>query len=106
MSPRQNADQSYSDSVFLGGPGPFVSHQLGVALASVQQLTVPANANAAIVQADGNDIRFRLDGTAPTATVGIIIKNGTSITLSAADAKAAKFIQVAASGNANVWYTL
>jgi hypothetical protein len=106
MSSHQNADASVSEGVKIEGWGKFVSHQLGVTLASAAQLTVPPGAIQAIVQADGNDVRFTLDGTAPTTSAGFLIKNGTSLTLSAADAAAAKFIQVAATAVVNAIYTL
>jgi hypothetical protein len=62
---------------------------------AVAQLTVPAGCNQAVVQADGGrtiPVRFTLDGTTPTTTSGFLIPAGQSITLSAADAAAAKFV--------------
>jgi hypothetical protein len=48
-------------------------------------------------------------GSAPSRSTGILLKNGTSLTLSAADATAAKFIGVATTTPAtvvNAVYTL
>jgi hypothetical protein len=107
MGTHQNADKSVSDGVKVEAPGTFIGHQIGLVLTASVQLTMPGKGETqAIVQADGNDVRFRLDGTAPTATVGFLIKNGTSITLSAADAAAAKFIQTASAALLNAWFTL
>lgn len=36
-------------------------------------LTVPAGANAALLNAEAVDIRWRDDGTAPTTTVGMLL---------------------------------
>jgi hypothetical protein len=95
MSQHPNADGSITDGVKVESWGKFVSHQLGLAATAVVSLTDPAGVNQAVVQADGGGtiaVRFTLDGTAPTTTSGFLIPGGQSITLSAADAAAAKFI--------------
>ena len=52
-------------------------------------------------------VRFTLDGTTPTTASGFLIPAGQSITLSAADAAAAKFISTSAAyGTINAVYTL
>lgn len=104
MTTHVNADGSISDGVKVEAWGSVVGGQYGLSVASATALTVPAGAIQAIVQADGADVRMRLDGTNPTTTVGFLIKNGTTQTLSAADATAAKFIGTSAS--VNVIYTL
>jgi hypothetical protein len=91
--------------------GKFVSHQLGLSVTAVAQLTVPAGAIQAIVQADGGAtltaVRFTLDGTTPTTTSGFVIPAGASITLSASDATNAKFISTSTTvGTINAVYTL
>jgi redox-sensitive bicupin YhaK (pirin superfamily) len=106
MSIHPNADASQADGVKVEAWGKFVSHQLGLAATSVVQLTVPAGVNQAIVQADGENLRFTLDGTTPTTAVGFVIPNGASITLSASDATNAKLIAVTSSGLVNAIYTL
>lgn len=98
---------SVSEGVKVEGPGAFIGHQLELALTASAQITMPGKGETmVIVQADGNDVRFRLDGVAPTASVGFLIKNGTSVTMSAVDAAAAKFIQVSASALLNAWFAL
>ena len=63
-------------------------------LASSTPLTVPANATIAIVQAEAAGVRWRDDGTAPTATVGMILPaNGPPMIFSgAAELAAVAFI--------------
>ena len=108
MSQHPNADGSITDGVKVESWGKFVSHQLGLACAAVAQLTVPAGCNQAVVQADGGGtiaVRFTLDGTTPTTTLGCLIPAGQTIALSAADAAAAKFIG-ATGATLNAVYTL
>lgn len=109
MSSHQNAEAtatSISEGVKIEGPGAFVGHQLGLVATAAVQLAVPAGTRNVIVQADGQDLRFRLDGTNPTTAVGLLIKNGTSLTMTAEDATAAKFIATVAAGTVNAWFTL
>lgn len=111
MSIHQNADGSQTEGVKVEAWGKFVSHQLGLSVTAVAQLTVPAGVNQAIVQADGGatqySVRFTLDGTTPTTTSGFLIPAGGSITLSAADAANAKFISTSTTaGTINAVYTL
>jgi hypothetical protein len=88
----------------------FIAHEIGVVITTSAQLAnVAANkalgANQVIVQADGNDVRYRLDGTAPTTTVGVLLPKSTSIALNMQDAAAAKFIATAAAV-LNATYTM
>lgn len=110
MSAHTNAEAatpSISEGVKIEGPGAFVGHQIGLVCTTAQSITMPGKGERqVIVQADGQDLRFRIDGatTAPTTTAGFLIKNGTSITMTAEDAAAAKFIAVAAAGLLNAWF--
>lgn len=107
MSIHVNPDGSNTDGVKVEPNGGFISHQIALAITASTQLTVPGKGETqAVIQADGNDVRYRLDGTSPTATVGVILKNGTSIVLNMTDATAAKFIQTAATAVLNVTYTM
>jgi len=67
MSIHPNADGSQTDGVKVEPWGKFVSHQLGLSVIAVAQLTVPAGCNQAVVQADGGanpePVPFTLDGT-------------------------------------------
>ena len=49
---------------------------IALAAAGTASLTVPGGAVAAHIQADGATIRIRLDGQAPTATVGTRLDDG------------------------------
>ena len=60
MSIHPNADGSQTDGVKVEPWSKFVSHQLGLSVAAVAQLTVPAGCNQAVVQADaGGTIAVR-----------------------------------------------
>lgn len=45
-------------------------------LAAAQALTVPAKARYAIIQAEAQNVRWRDDGVAPTAAVGMVLAAG------------------------------
>lgn len=61
-----------------------ISYQkIAVASGDVGQLTISDSAaHEAIVQADGGDIRWRADGTAPTTENGHTLRDGESIIIS------------------------
>lgn len=67
-------------------------------------LTVPNGATGALISADTADVRFRADGTAPTASIGCLInEGGDAVYLAGADLLAnAKFFS--ATGVLNVQY--
>jgi hypothetical protein len=58
----------------------------------------------ALVQAEAQDVRWRDDGTNPTATVGMILSSGQVLKYDSATIASVKFIQVAASAKLNVSY--
>jgi len=55
---------------------PVSSHNDGLAISSVQTITVPSGANKWMVQALTQNVRFTLDGTAATTTCGFQLKAG------------------------------
>lgn len=63
---------------------------------------VPANALWAICQAETQDVRWRDDGTAPTASVGQLLKANDSVILQGSQLFTAKFIETTASAKLNV----
>lgn len=72
-------------------------------LSSAVGLTVPSGALTALIQAESQDVRWRDDGTNPTATVGVTL--GTGLTLPyTGDLSAIKFIEISASAKLNVSY--
>lgn len=72
-----------------------------VGLNAVQTLAVPAGATSAVIQAEAQAVRWRDDGTAPSATVGMTIAAGGEL-LYDGNLAALKFIEVAASAKLNV----
>lgn len=50
------------------------SHTKNTALSSSFTLTPPGNANAILIQATVQNVRYTLDGTTPTATTGFILR--------------------------------
>jgi hypothetical protein len=77
--------------------GTFISHAFISSLTSSTGLTgvsaaKAAGANQAVVQAQTAAVMYRLDGSAPTSSIGVQIPAGTSVALSMADAAAALFI--------------
>ena len=82
--------------------------QLATLTASIG-LTVPTTAdgtkaNACIIVATGQNVRWRDDGTAPTATVGMLLKTTDAPFYYDGDLSAIRFIESAASGVLNVCY--
>jgi hypothetical protein len=78
-------------------PGIFAGHSLSVSITTAASITAAVTAAAAlgatqaIIFATGA-MRFTLDGsTVPSATVGLPVASGGSVTLSMADAGVAKF---------------
>ena len=71
-------------------------------------LTVPEGAQIAIIQAEDNAVRWRDDGTAPTATVGMLLQpqaaNINDTLYYQGDLDALRFIQAAATAEISVAY--
>lgn len=80
-------------------------------LSSAVGLTVPAVDEAgnkmmptrAFIVAEGNNVRWRDDGTAPTASVGMILIQNNVLSYDG-DLNSIKFIQVSAGAKLNVSY--
>ena len=75
-------------------------------LSAAASLTVPDDAVGALIGCDTQNVRMRADGTAPTATVGILLV-AAAVPLrieSRALLLAAKFIEVTTSAKLNVQY--
>lgn len=71
-------------------------------LSTVQTLTVPAGSMYALVQAETQDVRFRMSED-PTASVGIILYAGDYMLFNG-ELTSMRFIEVAASAKLNVQY--
>jgi hypothetical protein len=72
-------------------------------LSASTALTVPAGATLALIVAESQNVRWRDDGTAPTASTGMPLAIGVSLSYDG-DLKAICFIEVLASANLNVSY--
>jgi hypothetical protein len=70
-------------------------------LTTAKSLTVPEGALIALIQAEGADIRWRDDGTAPTAGVGMFLGNGQTLQYTG-NLQTIKLIGVAAGATLNV----
>ena len=80
-----------------------LGYQQITSLSASTQLTVPSGATMALIVAETQAVRWRDDGTAPTASVGMPLAVGTSLSYDG-DLKAIRFIQQAASATLNVSY--
>lgn len=49
-------------------------------ITSATSITISPTASGIFLQADTGDVRFTFDGTTPTSTLGLILKNGASAT--------------------------
>ncbi len=78
-------------------------YQQITSLSAAVGLTVPAKTKLVLIQAETKDVRWRDDGTNPTASVGMVLSAGSAFSYNG-DASAIKFIEVAASGKLNVSY--
>ena len=92
-----------------GGGTPLGYQQISAAtLATATALTIPAGAIVALVTVDTAAVRWRDDGTAPTASIGMqMIATATatsSLAFAGASMSAVKFILAAGSPILNVSY--
>lgn len=78
-------------------------YQQITSLAAATALTVPSGATSATIVAETQDVRWRDDGTNPTATVGMLLPKGTQLQYSG-NLAAIKFIETAASASLNISY--
>jgi len=80
-----------------------LGYQQITSLAAATALTVPAGAMFAIITCESQGVRFRDDGTDPTASVGFPLATGVILTYSGPLSRI-KFIQQAASATLNIAY--
>lgn len=73
---------------------------------TLQTLTVPDGCYFALIQCETNDVRYRDDGTAPTAAIGMRLFAGQVINYTGGTAglKALQFIPVTGSAVLNISY--
>jgi hypothetical protein len=93
-----------------GSTAPYLETPLGyqqivsATLAAATALTVPGTAKFALIAAEGVDVRWRDDGVAPTAAIGMQMPSGGSPLLFSGDLAALQFIRTAAGSILNVSY--
>lgn len=80
-----------------------IGFQQLTSIAASTALTVPKGAQGCYLQAEAQNVRLRDDGTAPTASVGMILVTN-QIFEYTGDPSKIRVIQVAASGILNVIY--
>jgi hypothetical protein len=73
-------------------------------LSGVVTLTVPAGSTMALITPTGQSVRWRMDGTDPTATVGYPLPVDSELVLTSGQMTSIEFIQQAASAVLNVQY--
>ncbi len=73
-------------------------------LTTATALTVPANSVSAIIQVDVADVRWRMDGVNPTATVGNLMAIGDRLKFNDAELALLKFIEVDSGAILNIQY--
>jgi len=78
-------------------------YQQLTSLATATVLAVPAGARFALIQAEDQNVRWRDDGTAPTATVGVQLAAGADLFFTG-DLSALRFIEETTSAKLNVSY--
>lgn len=49
------------------------THQTDTTISSATVLTLPSGANGVLLQCTGQNVRYTLDGTTPTSTVGFVL---------------------------------
>ena len=81
-----------------------LGYQQIVGLAASTALTVPAGTSYALVIAEAQAVRWRDDGTAPTASVGMPLAVGVEEKFSSSSFASLRFIQQTATANLNVAY--
>ena len=80
-----------------------LGYQQITSLSASTALTVPTGATMALITAETQAVRWRDDGVAPTASVGMPLATGVSLSYDG-DLKAIRFIQQTASATLNVAY--
>lgn len=73
-------------------------------LSTSTSLTVPAGAAIAVIQCETQNVRWRDDGSAPTATVGMLMRTTDAPYVFEGSLAAIRFIEATASAKINVTY--
>jgi hypothetical protein len=73
-------------------------------LSSAKALTVPTGTTMVIITPETQAVRWRGDGTNPSATVGYPLASGNEMVFTAGNFEALRFIEQSASAKLNVYY--
>jgi hypothetical protein len=87
----------------VAGRNDALGYQRLTGMSSSTALSVPAGARFAIVQVEGEDMRWRDDGVDPTIAIGMLLKNGAAMIYDGPLA-ALRFIQVSSGALINIAY--
>lgn len=79
-------------------------YQQITSLGTAQALTVPAGARYALIQAENQNVRWRDDGTNPTASVGMVLSKDSDGLWYSGFPEKLRFIEAAAGATLNVSY--
>lgn len=81
-----------------------LGYQQIVGLAAATALTIPAGTSLAIITPETQAVRWRDDGTDPTASVGYPLAASAELQYSAAQLSRLKFIEQTATATLNICY--
>ena len=76
--------------------------QITVLTASVGFASIPTGSETVLVQAEAQNVRYRDDGTDPTAAIGMILVTNTIYEFTVAQFARMRFIEVAATAKLNI----
>lgn len=85
----------------VGNP---LGHEQITDVSSAVGLTVPTGAGVAVIEVNTQNVRWRDDGTDPTASVGILAKTTDEPFIYQGDLSAIKFFEATAGAEINVAY--
>jgi hypothetical protein len=81
-----------------------VGYQQITSLSSATALTVPTGAQYALIVCEVANVRWRDDGSAPTASVGMLLATGSTLIYEVGNLALIQFIQVSSGAILNVSY--
>lgn len=96
-------DQTHNTPTRDGQLNPLGYQQIAN-LSAATALTIPTGATLAFIQAEGQNIRWRDDGTNPTATVGMLIYADSEPLYYTGTLASLRLIQATATATANISY--
>lgn len=81
-----------------------LGYQQLTSLSASTALTIPAGTVLALIQPEIQAVRWRDDGTAPTATVGYPLSTGSELQYTGAQLTALRFIEQSSGAKLNIVY--